>query len=174
MTSRWNADINDVGFSNNGPSGSLTSPCRIERRYSRVTYFWMRKNSINSHWRKPKVQSYVINNNSSRCIYCYLFKYTWSCHIDLTLDWPIALAERYSNLYPFASIFENNWATPNWAQSRPTIGKICPRTSDLQKNSKIFGNNWVWFGFTIVQNSPTNNFGAVCQIYRILLHLNAF
>lgn len=56
--------------------------------------------------------------------------------VILTLDWPIALADKYSNLYPFASILENSWATPSCAQSRPTIGKMCPRTSDLREKSK--------------------------------------
>uniref|UniRef100_A0A1A9Z5J1 Uncharacterized protein n=1 Tax=Glossina pallidipes TaxID=7398 RepID=A0A1A9Z5J1_GLOPL len=40
ITSRWNAEIREVGFNSNGPSGSLTSPWRMERKYSRVARDW--------------------------------------------------------------------------------------------------------------------------------------
>lgn len=45
--------------------------------------------------------------------------------------WPMARADRYRMRYPLFLIFVNNWATPLWAQSFPTMGRMWPSTSDL-------------------------------------------
>ena len=46
----------------------------------------------------------------------------------------MALDVKYKILYPFLTTFEYRVATPGWDQSRPTAGKMLPRTSDLKIN----------------------------------------
>lgn len=83
----------------------------------------------------------------------------------VTLDWPMARADRYRNLYPLLLIWVKSWATPDCDQSRPMMGRICPKTSDLRKNANVLNTWWkIWHHLVYSGISFTSNLLCNCSI----------